>query len=270
MKFATLTVLLLILGWATVGCSDETEPEPQIGLIWADEFEGPAGQLPDSTKWAFDVGTNWGNLQLEWDTARPENVSLDGNGNLAITAREEEFAGQPYTSGRIKTKDLFERTYGRFEARIQLPIGQGIWPAFWMLGADIDENPWPGCGEIDIMEYLGHEPRSIHGTIHGPGHYGGSAISAKHTIAQGGYHLGFHEFAVDWDKDSITWTVDGFQFHQVLRSDLSGPAVWVYDHPFFLLLNVAVGGRWPGSPDETTTFPQTMLVDYVRVYGELP
>lgn len=267
MKHLLLVILFLAL-WTAVGCSDDAQPEREIVLIWADEFEGPAGTLPDSTKWAFDLGTGWGNAQLEWDTARAENVSLDGNGNLAITAREEEFNGCDYTSGRIKTKGLFERTYGRFEASIKLPVGQGIWPAFWMLGRDIDQVGWPQCGEIDIMEYLGQDPRTIYGTIHGPNHYGGTAIGNHHTIAQGGYHLGFHEFAIEWDEDSIDWFVDGFAYHSATPADLPSSGDWVYDHPFFVLLNLAVGGRWPGNPDETTVFPQTMLVDYVRVYGE--
>lgn len=261
---AALTFWPLVL--APAGCAED-EPAREYGLIWADEFDGPAGQSPDSSRWVFDIGTDWGNLQLEWDTDRPENVSLDGQGNLAITAREEEWEGQPYTSARIKTKGLFAQARGRFEARIKLPVGQGIWPAFWMLGADIDQVGWPACGEIDIMEYLGHEPRTIHGTIHGPGHFGGSAVGGTHTIAQGGYNLGFHEFAVEWTESSITWFVDGYAYFSATPADLPPDGVWVYNHPFFILLNVAVGGRWPGSPDATTVFPQTMLVDHVRVYG---
>ena len=261
-----LVVSAVLLGVAVPGCGEDEVPL-EYGLVWQDEFDGPAGQLPDPTKWAFDLGTNWGNLQLEWDTDRPENVSLDGSGNLAITARAEDYEGQPYTSGRIKTKGLFNRTYGRFEARIKLPAGQGIWPAFWLLGANIDQVGWPACGEIDIMEYLGHDPRSIYGTIHGPGHYGGGAIGNKHTLAQGGFNLGFHEFAITWDEQEIVWTVDGYVYHRVKPADLPAGATWVYDHPFFIILNLAVGGRWPGDPDQTTVFPQTMLVDYVRVYG---
>jgi len=260
---------LAALAFLLIGCAEE-EPEIEYGLIWSDEFEGPAGQLPDPGKWTYDIGTDWGNLQLEWDSNRPENVSLDGEGHLAITAIEEEYEGQPYTSARIKTKDLFERRYGRFEARVHLPIGQGIWPAFWMLGNDIDEVGWPQCGEIDILEYRGQEPRSLHGTLHGPGHYGNNAIGAEHTLAQGGFHLGFHVFAIEWDESGIDWYVDGFRYHSVSPSDLPAGAEWVYDHPFFMILNVAVGGRWVGDPDQDTEFPQTMLVDYVRVYGELP
>jgi beta-glucanase (GH16 family) len=267
-RWAALLAVPLIL--AAASCSEEDPPPEKYGLIWQDEFEGPAGQLPDPAKWAFDLGTGWGNLQLEYDTNHPENVSLDGAGNLAITALKEEFQGREYTSGRIKTKDLFERTHGRFEARIKLPVGQGIWPAFWMLGANIDEAPWPDCGEIDILEYLGQEPRAIHGTIHGTGHSGDDAVTAKHILAQGGFNLGFHVFAVEWNEKSLAWFVDGFKFHSATPNSLPQGATWVYEHPFFILLNLAVGGRWPGSPDETTVFPQTLLVDYVRVYGTLP
>jgi len=269
MKAGLVLAAVLMTLAAIVGCHEDEEPV-SYGLIWQDEFEGPAGQLPDPEKWKFDLGTDWGNAQLEYDTNRPENVSLDGDGHLAITARREDFENQEFTSGRIKTKGLFETTYGRFEARIKLPIGQGIWPAFWMLGADIDQVGWPACGEIDIMEYLGQEPRALHGTIHGPGHYGNSAITKKHVLGQGGFNLGFHEFALEWSEASIVWYVDGFAYHSATPADLPRGATWVYNHPFFILLNVAVGGRWPGSPDETTVFPQTMLVDYVRVYGPTP
>jgi len=263
-------MMAMILGLAVLsGCEDEEAPV-EFGLIWQDEFDGPAGQLPEAEKWQFDIGTDWGNAQLEYDTDRAENVSLDGEGNLAITARQEEFAGQSYTAGRIKTKDLFEQTHGRFEARIKLPVGQGIWPAFWMLGANIDDVSWPQCGEIDIMEYRGHEPRTLHGTLHGPGYHGDSAIGSKHLLAQGGFNLGFHTFTVEWNAESITWLVDGYVYHSAEPNDLPPGTQWVFNQPFFILLNVAVGGRWVGAPDETTIFPQTMLVDWVRVYGTLP
>jgi len=268
-RILTLTAIFLVIV-ILAGCREDDPPAPEYGLIWQDEFEGPAGELPDPTKWVFDIGTDWGNAQLEFDTDRGENVSLDGEGNLAIIARQEDFGGQEYTSGRIKTKGLFEQTQGRFEARIKLPAGQGIWPAFWLLGGNIDEVHWPQCGEIDIMEYRGHEPRVLHGSLHGPGHSGDNVVTNKHVLAQGGFNLGFHEFAVEWDEDSITWFVDGYAFQTVTPADLQHGATWVYDHPFFIILNVAVGGRWAGAPDETTVFPQTMLVDYVRVYGTIP
>ena len=263
------TIAILATCATLLGCSEE-ETEAEYGLIWQDEFEGPAGQLPDPAHWQFDVGTDWGNAQLEYDTNLAANASLDGNGNLAITALEEEYEGCSYTSARMKTKDLFEQNKGRFEARIKLPVGQGIWPAFWMLGANIDDVGWPNCGEIDIMEYLGHEPRVLHGTLHGPGHFGGSAITNSHTLAQGGFHLGFHDFAVEWDQGIITWYVDGHAFHSVTADEMPHGATWVYDHPFFMILNVAVGGNWPGPPDESTVFPQVMLVDWVRVHGTIP
>jgi beta-glucanase (GH16 family) len=264
-----LIVAALVALAAAPGCGEETEP-PVYGLIWQDEFDGPAGQLPDANKWRFDLGTDWGNLQLEYDTNRAENCSLDGLGNLAITAREEEYQNQPYTSARIKTKGLFEQARGRFEARIKLPIGQGIWPAFWLLGNDIDQVGWPQCGEIDVMEYRGQNPRTLVGSIHGPGYSGNGAITQTHTLAQGGFNLGFHVFAIDWDETSITWSVDGYVYHRAAPADLPGGAAWVFNHPHFIILNVAVGGRWVGSPDASTVFPQVMLVDYVRVYGEMP
>lgn len=260
------SIALLVGLLACVGCV-RTDPS-QLELLWSDEFDGPAGQLPDPTKWQFDLGTDWGNKQLEWTTDRPENVSLDGRGNLAIVAREEEYNGQPYTAARIKTKDLFEFTYGRVEARIRNPIGQGIWPAFWMLGEDLDEVGWPQCGEIDIMEYRGHEPRVLHGTIHGPGHAGDDAIGNRVLLEEGeGFHRDFHVFSVEWSENNLVWRLDGEIYHSVHRTGMPEGAEWVYDHPFFMLLNIAVGGRWPGNPDGTTTFPQTMLVDWVRVYA---
>jgi beta-glucanase (GH16 family) len=260
-----VAALLLVLGVLMGG------GEPKRGeLLWHDEFDGPAGQLPDSTRWQFDVGTDWGNLQLEYDTNRARNVSLDGHGNLVITAREEPFEGQPYTSGRIKTKELFERSHGRFEARIQLPIGQGIWPAFWMLGSNLDEVGWPQCGEIDIMEYRGHEPNLLHGTIHGPGYSGDDALGGTLELEQGGFHEDFHQFAIEWSEDSIRWLLDDQVYHSVEAAELPAGTDWVFNQPFFLLLNVSVGGRWPGAPDEHTIFPQSMRVDWVRVYATLP
>lgn len=264
-RILTLAAVLLALG----GCGGDTSTSPTGGdwrLVWQDEFEGPAGQLPDAAKWQFDVGTDWGNAQLEYDTDRPENVSLDGAGHLAITARQEPYLGQDYTSGRIKTQDLFERTGGRFEARIRLPRGQGIWPAFWLLGADIDEVGWPTCGEIDVMEYRGQEPSVVHGSVHGPGYSAGNAVTRRFYLTDSTFDADFHVFTVEWRGDSIDWYVDGERFQTVTYSDVSGE--WAFDHPFFILLNVAVGGGFVGSPDATTTFPQTMLVDWVRVYEE--
>ena len=248
------------------GCSDDDEKEWVI--TWQDEFEGPAGQLPDANRWVFDVGTGWGNNQLEYDTDRAENVSLDGNGNLAITARREDYLGAEYTSGRITTAGLFDQARGRFEARIQLPVGQGIWPAFWLLGSNFDTIGWPDCGEIDVMEYRGQEPRIVLGSLHGPGYSGGNAISGSYTLpGSAGFDAGFHTFAIEWEEDFVTWLVDNTPYQTFTRNSLPGNAPWVFDHPFYIILNVAVGGNFVGPPDGSTVFPQTMLVDWVRVWS---
>jgi len=235
-------------------------------LVWEDEFEGPAGQSPDPDRWRFDVGKDWGNAQLEYDTERPENVSLDGNGNLAITARKEDYLDREYTSGRINTLDLFEQAHGRFEARIRLPVGRGIWPAFWLLGANFGEVGWPSCGEIDIMEYRGQEPDILHGSLHGPGYSGGSAVTGRYDSAGVGLDTEFHVFGVEWDRNRITWYLDDTPYLAVTPDVLPSGTSWVFNHPFFIILNVAVGGNFVGPPDAETSFPQTMLVDWVRVY----
>lgn len=242
----------------------------ELGLVWADEFDGPAGQSLDPMRWGFDIGNGvngWGNNQLEYDTDRPVNVSHDGEGHLAITAIRENYLDYEYTSGRINTRYRFSRTRGRFEARIKLPVGQGIWPAFWLLGSDIGTVGWPDCGEIDIMEYLGQDPDIVYGSLHGPGYSGGSAISGQYSLTEGGFNDDFHVFAIEWKEDSITWEVDGVPYQTKTQADLPAGAPWVFNHSLFIILNVAVGGYWPGPPDGTTVFPQTMLVDYVRVYG---
>jgi len=265
-SFARLALVVALIVCA--GCSGTNEPEErEWQLVWEDEFEGEAGQLPDSEKWAFDIGTDWGNSQLEYDTDRPENVSLDGTGNLAIVARKESYMGSAFTSARIKTQDLLEQTYGRFEARIKMPYGPGIWPAFWLLGDNIDSIGWPDCGEIDIMEYRGQQPNLIHGTVHGPGYSGSAAITKSYGLQQGRFDTDFHVFAVEWGSDYIHFFVDDKLYHEVTPGDVTGK--WVYNHPFFIILNVAVGGDYVGWPTSTTPFPQTMLVDYVRVYKEV-
>ncbi len=241
-------------------------------LVWSDEFDGDAGTPINSENWTAEIGgAGWGNNEREYYTARPENASMDGAGNLAIVARQENpgeyhchYGTCEYTSARLISRDKVEFTYGRVEARIQIPRGQGIWPAFWMLGNDISSAGWPQSGEIDIMENIGKEPQIVHGTIHGPGYSGANGIGAPYT-SDTDFADDFHVYAVDWDPDVIRWYVDGNLYNTLSRNDIHGND-WVFDHDFFILLNVAVGGGWPGYPDETTVFPQTMLVDYVRVY----
>ncbi len=225
-------------------------------------------------KWDFDIGDGtfyglppgWGNGQLEYDTDRPENVSLDGQGNLAIVARKESYMGSAYTSARIVTRGLFEKTFGRFEARIRLPWGQGIWPAFWLLGSNFSEVGWPACGEIDIMEYRGQETSIVHGTVHGPGYSAGNGVTESYSLQNGRFDTDFHLFAVEWGTDYIDFYVDNQLYQTITPDDVSGE--WVFDHPFYIILNIAVGGGYVGPPNDTTVFPQTMLVDYVRVYEE--
>jgi beta-glucanase (GH16 family) len=265
-----VVVLLLGLGLTGFGrCGNE----PKWTLVWSDEFDGVAGTSPDPARWAFDVGTGaggWGNNQWEYDTARPENASMDGLGNLAITSIHETYQGKPYTSARLKTRGLFERAYGRFEARIKLPVGQGLWPAFWLLGADVDADGWPACGEIDIMEYRGQEPQRVTGSLHGPGYSGGSAVTGSHDLAgAAGFNDDFHVFAVEWTPDWVAWELDGVTWQVVVPKGIPQGGTWVFDHPFFILLNVAVGGNYVGIPDPSA-FPQTTLIDYVRVYEQAP
>lgn len=248
--------------WLTVAgpASAQTQP-PGWVLDWSDEFDG---HVLDRTKWVPETGGNgWGNDELEFYTARPENVRVDG-GNLVIEARREDYGGRHYTSARIKTAGKVERTFGRYEARIRIPRGQGIWPAFWLLGADVGKVGWPRCGEIDVMENIGREPGIVHGTLHGPGYSGDHGIGKPSVLDRGAYADDFHVYAVEWEPREIRWYRDGILYHTARPDTVKGD--WVFEHPFFVILNLAVGGGWPGNPDATTVFPQQMLVDYVRVY----
>src|SRR5262245_1925088 len=238
-------------------------PIPTTATAWADEFDGPANAAPDAAKWTYDLGGGgWGNQELEIYTNAADNVHLDGAGHLVIRAIAN---GTSFTSARLKTQGRFTAQYGRLEARITLPAGRGIWPAFWMLGASITTVGWPQCGEIDVMENIGSEPSVNHGSAHGPGYSGGQSVSARYTLPGGArFADAFHVFAIDWTPGRIVFSVDGTTYHTVTRNSPPSGAAWVFDAPFFLLLNVAVGGTFPGSPDATTIFPQEMLVDYVR------
>ena len=263
--------VILAAGPLGTGCessSDIVSPPPHWIPTMSDEFDGAEGTPPDPALWTYDVGGDgWGNGQLEYNTRHVENVSLDGQGHLRIVAREESFMGNDYTSARIKTQGLFQQKYGRFEASMKLPAGQGLWPAFWLLGADIDEVGWPECGEIDIMEFRGQEPELVHGTLHGPGYSGGEPISATFPLPDGQtFADDFHIFTVEWDPSRITFSVD-FEVYQATNSaDVSARGDWVYNHEFFVLLNLAVGGGYVGPVGPDTVFPATVLVDYVRIF----
>lgn len=248
-------------------CTGSTEPA-SYEVVWEDEFLGAAGSLPSSTNWGAEVGTDWGNAQLEYDTDRADNAQLDGAGHLRIIAKAESWLGRNYTSARLSTAGKREFKYGRFEARLKVPTGQGLWPAFWLLGADIGTVGWPQTGEIDIMEARGQAPTVNHGSLHGPGYSGGGALTRAYTLSAGRFDTDFHTYRVDWSADQIRWYVDGQLYHEVNKGEQ--PGAWVYDHTFYIILNVAVGGNFVGAPNGTTIFPQEMLVDWVRVSQAAP
>jgi beta-glucanase (GH16 family) len=262
---------ILILFVAGQASGPQPAP-PAWKLVWTEEFNGTNGSAVDASKWVTETGGGgWGNNELEYYTNRLANASQQ-DGNLVIKVLAEKYTGadgvtRNYTSARLKTRGKFSQTYGRFEARIKIPLGQGIWPAFWMLSDDIDKRGWPDGGEIDIMENIGKEPALVHGTIHGPGYSGKGGIGAPFALPDNGrFADDFHIYAVEWEPNVIRFYVDEHVYATRTPSDLPQGAKWVYDRPFFVLLNVAVGGYWPGNPDASSVFPQTMLVDYVRVY----
>lgn len=241
-------------------------------LAWSDEFNGPNGSPPDPAKWTYDTGgSGWGNRELEYYTRRPQNAFVE-NGHLVIRAIREDFTGpdgvtRHYTSARLKTQGIFAQTYGRFEARIKIPYGQGIWPAFWLLGNDLGKVPWPGSGEIDVMENIGREPAWIYGSVHGPGYSGNEGLTAPYALpGEPPFYEEYHIYAIEWEPGRVSFFVDSTKYATFTPANLAPENHWVFDHPFFILLNVAVGGDWPGAPDESSVFPQDMLVDFVRVY----
>lgn len=236
-------------------------PPPNMKLTWADEFDGTT---IDPKVWTYDLGGGgWGNGEMEYYTNRPENARVE-NGALVIEARQEKMENNYYTSARLKTQGLKTFQYGWVEARLKVPAGKGLWPAFWMLGESFNGSNWPDCGEIDIMEYIGKEPDLVLGTLHGPGYSGALGISQwnrqKFNIADD-----YHTYAVEWTPDQINWFFDGVKYHTVSRADV-GSRTWVGDRPYFVILNLAVGGQLPGLVGVDTVFPAQLLVDYVRYY----
>lgn len=257
---------LLVAVLVSIGCStDETQQVTNFTeLTLSEEFDTEGA--PNSELWSYDIGTGengWGNNEFQYYTDRPENVTVQ-NGILIINAIKEQFNGSSFTSARLVTKGKFEQDYGRFEARMRLPYGQGIWPAFWLLGANIDEIGWPNCGEIDIMEYRGQNPTTLIGTVHGPGYSAGESISKSYNLENDRFDTGFHIFGIEWGPEYINYYVDDVLYNQITPKDVSGE--WVFNQPFYIIINMAVGGNFVGSPNTETTFPQTLLVDYVRVY----
>ena len=265
----------------TVTLKDNRAPDPGPAgwtLAWADEFDDSAGNPPNPANWAYEIGdttpdgkNGWGNEELQYYTNDPANAQTDGNGNLVIMLDEADGSQECYygpcefESARLITQNKAEFAYGRVESRIQVPTGgDGLWPAFWSLGTDITYNPWPGAGEIDVMEYVSRVPNEIFGTIHGPGYNGGNAFGDIYDFSPKRVDEQYHTFVVEWQPNLITWYVDGTQYHQAEPADVPGP--WVFEKPFFLLLNFAIGGNFGGAIDPANTYPQQYLVDYVRVF----
>ncbi|MGA2491115.1 MAG: glycoside hydrolase family 16 protein [Anaerolineales bacterium] len=252
---ATPTVILTLITSPTYGWNSQGWK-----LVWSDEFDG---KTIDTKNWVFDKGGNgWGNAEMEYYTDRPENARVE-NGMLIIEARQEQYEGLNYTSARLNSRGLQEFQYGRIEARMKLPSGQGIWPAFWMLGSNAS---WPLGGEIDIMEYVGKTPDTIYQTVHGPGYSGAKGIGSHFALNEDSLKNDFHVYAIEWAPNEIRWSLDAQEVFKVTPEQIPAGMQWVFDHPFFIILNLAVGGGWPGFPDDTTVFPQQLLVDYVRVY----
>ncbi|MFJ4715901.1 family 16 glycosylhydrolase [Streptomyces sp. NPDC088785] len=265
---------LLCLGAGLVPVADAAGADGTraAAATFSDEFDGPAGSAVDGAKWQTETGDNVNNHERQYYTAGTSNAALDGQGHLVITARKENpsnyqcwYGTCEYTSARLNTSGRFSTTHGHVEARMKIPRGQGIWPAFWMLGDDIGSVGWPNSGEIDVMENVGFEPSTVHGTIHGPGYSGSGGIGAAYSLPNGqAFADDFHTFAVDWSPNEIRWSVDGTVYQTRTPADVGGNQ-WVFEKPFFVILNLAVGGYWPGDPDGSTQFPQQLVVDYVRV-----
>lgn len=235
-------------------------------LLWADEFEGETVNEED---WTFDIGNGdngWGNNELEYYTDRPENVRIE-NGELIIEAREESLGGYAYTSTRMKTQDKRTFQFGRIDIRAKLPKGQGVWPALWMLGNDISSVSWPACGEIDIVELVGHEPKIIHGTAHWGSDFNNHKYKGKSYSIGEDFSDRFHVFSIQWKQGIIYWYLDDILYYSISFNQMEGQP-YPFNDQFHFLFNVAVGGNWPGRPDTTTVFPQQMVVDYVRVFQE--
>jgi beta-glucanase (GH16 family) len=255
-------------GSAAISLGGGAATAPYHKPVFSYEFQGRAGSRLDPRQWIHDVG-RWGstNGELETDTAGRANSSLDGHGDLAIVARRAHGGGRrgtlPYTSARIVTRRSF--TYGRVEARIEIPAGAGLASAFWMLGSDIDRVGWPACGEIDVVEATGGHPFAADGHIHGPSGGGSYAIGGT-AASPASLAASFHTYGIDWRPGSITWTLDGRAYLRLTPRRLASGARWAFDHPFNIVLNLAVGGTPGGAPGRATPFPARLLVAWIRVY----
>lgn len=240
---------------------------PGVKLVWADEFNTAT---LDTSNWSFQNGNGcpencgWGNNELQYYTPRPENLFFK-DGNLVIHAKKEAYNGKEYSSSKIISRGKKPFKFGRIDIRAKLPKGKGIWPAFWMMPEDDVYGGWPKSGELDIMEMIGHEANKTHGTLHfGPGP-GSVQLTSSHALPKGIFNDAFHVFSLDWKKDEIKWLVDGEVYASHNISEF-GSNQYPFNEKFFFIINLAVGGNWPGNPDNTTLLPQSLIVDYIRVY----
>lgn len=248
-----------------LACSQDSTSPTNYTLLWQESFDGIAGQSVSEDIWELqEGGDGWGNNQLEYNTNRTENVRLNGDGALEIVAQREEYEGNQYTSARIRSQESFALPGSRFEARIQLPKGQGLWPAFWLLGSSFEEEGWPFCGEIDIMEFRGENPEEFLSTVHGPGFSGGASVGDTHE-AQIDLSEDFHTYAVEVDHEYIAWYFDDIRVYSISNGALAG-GEWIFDGDTRIILNLAVGGNFLDAPTDDTPFPATMTVDWVQYW----
>ena len=274
----TSLALAALLLCACSSASIKSTPSPVAWTqVWSDEFDGAAGASIDATKWSYQTTDGckeglcgWGNNEKEYYTDAAENISLNGHGQLMIVARTAPagltcyYGPCRYTSAKVTTRDKMLAQPGRVVARIKLPRGQGLWPAFWMLGHGFPVTPWPACGELDIMENKGSQPATTSSAVHGPGYFGATPFAHSNTLASGADD--FHTFAVEWDSLAVQFFVDNTAHYTITHSAIEQFGKSILDQPFFLILNLAVGGNFDGDPRSDAIFPATMLVDYVRVY----
>lgn len=285
----TKTILdaeLAAVALASLACTGSTpaavSPAPRAvwSQVWSDEFDGAAGARIDSTKWGHDIGDGcadgncgWGNKEKQHYTDALENISLNGQGQMMIVARSAPaglacyYGPCRYTSAKVTTRGKVLVAPGRVEARIKLPAGQGLWPAFWMLGHTHPATPWPACGELDIMENKGSQPSATSSAVHGPGYSGATPFAHQQSLAAGTFTSGFHTFAVEWDSAHVRFYIDDIAHYGITRSALEQYGKSVLDQPFYLIINLAVGGHFDGDPQSDAILPATMLVDYVRAYA---
>ena len=268
----------LLLAVACTACTDRVPGKWR--QVWADEFNGRAGAAVDTTKWTYDIGDGcakgicgWGNNEKEFYSRDPSNISTNGRGQLVIVGRTAPpglscyYGACRYTSAKITTKGkMIVSPAGRVEARIKLSAGQGLWPAFWMLGSSCPETPWPDCGEIDIMENHGSQSTATSSALHGPGYSGETPFAHYHNIQRGAI-TDFHTYAVEWDSTRVRWLVDDVEHYRVTRADVQKYGMSVLGKSFIVILNLAIGGHFDGDPQSDAIFPARMLVDYVRVFA---